>query len=101
MLIGGKGYSSVGSGRVGKEQAHARRRHSPYLGPRTFRGGRAKSLRGGSAGGFLSTHPRGHCRPHDCNMHLAGRVGRGGKRNGQVGGPGRTRGRNFFVGGAT
>src|SRR5918998_5628492 len=86
MLIGGKGYSSVGSGRVGKEQAHARRRHSPYLGPRTFRGGRAKSLRGGPAGGLLLAHPRGHSRPYDCNMHLAGRVGRGGKRTGRVGG---------------
>ena len=31
-----------------KEEARVRRRHSPHLGPRRFRGGRAKSLRGGS-----------------------------------------------------
>jgi hypothetical protein len=74
------------AGRKGGSACTARRRHSPHLGPRTFRGGRGKSLRGGPAGGLLPAHPRGHSRPHDCNMHLAGRVGRGGKRTGRVGG---------------
>jgi hypothetical protein len=34
--------------RVGKEEAHVRRRRSPHRGPRSFRGARAKGLGGGS-----------------------------------------------------
>jgi hypothetical protein len=47
-----KGCRSVGSGRLGKEGVRVRRRHSPHLGPRRVRGGRAKSLRGGPPEGI-------------------------------------------------
>ena len=46
--------------RVGKEETHVRRRHSPHLGPRRLRGGRAEGLGVGPAGGRVAAHPRGH-----------------------------------------
>jgi hypothetical protein len=52
---GAKGYRSVRSGRLGrKEEARVRGRHSPHLGPRSLRGGGAKGLGGGLAGGHIS-----------------------------------------------